>query len=92
MSPDLVVRAVAGAILVLAFAAACAITVHGYWQDPGYQIPGVVSLILGSAVSASLTLLGVNVGHLGYASAVTQAAQAARNGSPEAGRQARPGP
>jgi hypothetical protein len=84
MTTDPVVRITAGAILAGGFFGALAVVVHGYWFNPEYQIPAVVSWVLGGAFSGALTLLGVHLGAIGTQAAVGQGArvvqQAVTNG------------
>ena len=69
MSTDPVVRYASAGVLLLTFAAALTVTVHGYWSDPSYQIPALISYALGSAITGALTLLGVHLGTEGAANA-----------------------
>ncbi len=60
------------------FLGCLAVVVHGYWYNPEYQIPAVVSWVLGGAFSGALTLLGVHLGAAGAQVAVGQGAQVVR--------------
>lgn len=62
MTNDIVTRVVAGAILIIAFGAAMAIIVHGYWETPTYTVPPVIAGIVVSGVTVSGTILGVHIG------------------------------
>ena len=85
MATDPIVRGTAGAILFSGFLGCLAIVVHGYWYNAEYQIPAVVSWVLGGAFSGALTLLGVHLGAVGTQAAVTQGVrvvgEAVRNGA-----------
>ena len=78
MTTDPVVRFTAGLILVAGFLGCLAVVVHGYWFNVNYQIPAVVSWVLGGAFSGALTLLGVHLGAGNTQSAVGQGAQVTR--------------
>ncbi len=75
MTTDPVVRITAGGILAAGFLGCLAVVVHGYWYSPEYQIPAVVSWVLGGAFSGALTLLGVHLGATGAQVAVGQGAR-----------------
>ena len=85
MATDPSVRITAGAILLSGFLGSLAVVVHGYWYNNEYQIPAVVSWVLGGAFSGALTLLGVPLGAIGPQSAVVQGArvvgEAVQNGT-----------
>lgn len=78
MTTDPIVRIVAGGVLAAGFLGCLAVVVHGYWYDNAYQIPAVVSWVLGGAFSGALTLLGVHLGAQGAQVAVGQGAQVTR--------------
>lgn len=81
---DPVIRYVAGGILLAAFLACLAVVVHGYWYNADYIIPAVIEWVLASAVTGSLTLLGVHLGSTGMSSGVKQGANVvteAKNGN-----------
>lgn len=90
MTQDPIVRYVAGLILVLAFAGAGAVVVHGYWLDAGYQPPQLVGGAIGSVIAACLVLLGVHVGNTGTQTAMSATSKVVTeqkngNGKPPAG-------
>lgn len=62
---DPVVRYAAGAILVLAFLGALAVTIHGFWDNPNYALPAIVAGVLMSGVTTAGALLGVHLGAAG---------------------------
>jgi hypothetical protein len=62
VSTDPVVRYVAGIVLLLTFAGAMAVIVHGYWVDAHYAIPSALDALVTSAVTAAVALLGVHAG------------------------------
>ena len=85
MTTEPIVRVTAGAILLSGFLGSLAVVIHGYWYNNEYQIPAVVSWVLGGAFSGALTLLGVHLGSIGTQSAVVQGArvvgEAVQNGT-----------
>lgn len=74
---DPIIRYVAGGILLTSFIACLAVVVHGYWYNVNYVIPALIEWVLASAVTGSLTLLGVHLGSAGTSSAVKQGASVA---------------
>lgn len=72
MTTDPVVRYTAGLVLVLAFTASLAVALHGYWVSSTYVPPPVIVTVIASAVTGSLTLLGVHVGGSATTSGVVQ--------------------
>lgn len=75
MSPDPVIRTTAAAILVLAFGGCIAVVAHGFWVDANYQIPPIVSWVLGAGITSALTMLGVHLGATGAQASVTTGAR-----------------
>lgn len=71
MTNDPITRLTAAIVLVLAYAAAVAVVVHGYWTDANYNIPALIAGILGSGITVAGTLLGVHVGATGALQAAT---------------------
>ena len=74
MATDPIVRLTAGGILLIAFAGALAVVVHGFWLNPEYVMPPIISWMLGSSITGALTLLGVHVGVQGMQVGVSQGA------------------
>lgn len=75
MTTDPIVRYAAAGVLLTAFIGCMVVAVHGYWQSATYQLPGIVTLILGGAVSSAATLLGVHIGTIGTQTTAGQTAQ-----------------
>ena len=83
---DPAVRYTAGAILVIAFCAALLVAVHGYWDNPNYSVPPVISTVIASAVSGALTLLGVHLGATGSVAGVREGGDIAAKSTPSNGK------
>lgn len=80
MRYDAPTRYTALGLLASAFLAALAVSVHGYWADPGYQPPPMVVFLIGSAVTTAAHVLGVQQGQQTSSQGVQLGADTATNG------------
>ena len=78
MTTDPLIRYAAVTIVLLTFAGALAVAIHGYYLSVSYTPPPLVVAILTSAIQGALLLLGV---HQGATSVTTGVVKAVVNGS-----------
>lgn len=78
---DPLVRYTAAGVVAVYALGSIVVVIHGYWVDPNYHVPDIISVTLGLILSACLTLLGFNQGSASSAHASAQGAALASNNS-----------